>query len=62
MGKTTKQPTSPTAATDEEDPIWGDLLAGFFSISNLVNSSAVVPAHQDAPAPTPKKPARKQAR
>ena len=57
MGKATeKSPPSPPG--DGEDPVWGDLLAGFFGVGRFATPSATQPAEEDKPAP--KKAARKR--
>ena len=57
MGKATeKSPPSP-ASGDGEDPVWGDLLAGFFGVGRFATPSATPPAEENKPAP--KKPVRK---
>lgn len=58
MGKTTDPPPPPAASQGDEDPIWGNMLDGFFGISQHAEPSSTRPADETRPAP--KKPARKR--
>jgi hypothetical protein len=60
MGKTTEQAPPPVASEDDEDPIWGDMLAGFFGVGRLAAASGTAPAQEDKPAL--KRPARKRSK
>jgi hypothetical protein len=55
MKKTSDTP--PTDSRDEEDPMWGDMLAGFFGVKPSAAPSVAGPARADKPAP--RKPTRK---
>jgi hypothetical protein len=54
MAKTTKPKPPPRAPQDEEDPIWGDLLAGAFGFGKPASPPP------DEGKPAPRGPARKQ--
>ena len=51
-------PPPPTASQGDADPIWGDMLDGFFGVGRLAPPPATLPAEENKPAP--KKPARKR--
>jgi hypothetical protein len=53
MKKTSDTP--PTDSRDEEDPMWGDMLAGFFGVKLGAAPSVAAPADK----PTARKPSRK---
>jgi hypothetical protein len=66
MGKTTRKappPSQPATSIDDENPVWGDMLAGFFSMGRLAAPPASLPAHEEKPTtPVGRKAAAKRAK
>lgn len=60
MNKTIEQPVPLAGSREGEDPVWGDLVAGFFGGASPAMPSATAPAHEDNQAPVAKKAARKR--
>ena len=50
MGKAIEK-SPPAPPGDGEDPVWGDLLAGFFGVGRFATPSATQPTEEDKPAP-----------
>jgi hypothetical protein len=57
MGKATEQAPPPVVSKDDEDPIWGDMLAGFFGGGGFATPSTALAVREGKSAG---KPTRKQ--